>query len=76
MMWSGLFRKIGKQPARIIDNENVVAIFSRNELLKMLNQKKPTYLIPLALKHGTGKRKMWFIADFPKQSEKEREREI
>lgn len=67
MMWSSLLRKIGKQPAKTTDNENVVAVFSREELLKLLNQKKPTYQIPLALKSGTGKRKMWFVMNYPKQ---------
>ena len=74
MMWQSLWNKIGKQPACITQNENVVAIFSRDELIKLLNDKKPTYMIPLALKYGTGRRRMWFIKA-PNRNEYQRERE-
>lgn len=75
MMWQTLWKKIGKQPAQITDNENVVAIFTRDELIKLLNQKKPTYMIPLALKFGTGRRRMWFVSIKPKPPYHEHEHE-
>ena len=61
MMWQTLWNKIGKQPARVMQNENVVVILERHELIKLLNDKKSTYMIPLSLKFGTGRRRMWFI---------------
>lgn len=71
MMWQSLWNKIGKQPSRITQNENVVVILDRSELVKLLNDRKSnTYMIPLTLKFGTGRRRMWFIKS-PNRNEKE-----
>ena len=70
MMWQSLWNKIGKQPSRITQNENVVVILDRSELVKLLNDRKSTYMIPLTLKFGTGRRRMWFVKS-PNRNEKE-----
>lgn len=72
MMWCSLWTKIGKQPVRITQNENVVAILNRDDLIRLLNDKKPTYMIPLTLKYGTGKRRMWFIKSPDRKERKEK----
>lgn len=70
MTFAGLFTKIGKQPIKNTQNSTLVAVFYREDLERLLNEDRhsQTVTIPLDLKMGTGKQKMWFV----KRKEKHR----
>lgn len=61
MTFLRLFDKLGKQPVKNTRTSEVVAVLNYEDLKELLRKKKPTYTVPLELKFGNGKHKMWFI---------------
>lgn len=65
MTFLGLFNKIGRQPIKNTRDMKVLAVLYRDDLKKLLNENRysQTVTIPLDIKFGNGKQKIWFILD-------------
>ncbi len=63
MTFYKLFNKIGKQLIRDTQTSDVIAVLDREYLKELIEQNHPTYQIPLTLKFGNGKQRMWLVRD-------------
>ncbi len=64
MKWMSLFNRIGKQPISVTQRQDVFAVMSYRDLQVLADKAKAeggTVKVPLKLKFGTGRQRMWFI---------------
>lgn len=68
MTFATLFNWIGKRPIKDTQGSPLVAVLYRDDLKRLLNENKysQTITIPLDIKTGVDRQKMWFV----KQEEK------
>lgn len=72
MTFAVLFNKIGKKPIKDTQGSQLIAVFYREDLKRLLNENKysQTVSVPLDLKTGIGKQKMWFVMKKEKNNER------
>lgn len=72
--FSTLFNKLGKQPIKNTQSADVIAVFYVDDLRKLVAECRANYAntvsIPLNLKFGNGKQKMWFVRREEKNNER------
>lgn len=62
MTFLGLHTKIGKQPIKDTRSSKVIAVLDVEELEELIaNSSGSCVTVPLELKFGNGKQKMWFV---------------
>lgn len=62
MTFLGLYIKLGKQPIHNTRTSEIIAVFNKEDLLKLIKDSNGVNIsIPLNIKFGNGKQKMWFV---------------